>query len=77
MKKYILNLISEKGYDLEDVLKVEKNGEDHFVPVALVVDAILKMDKKTQGQIRDKLVMIDFANGDIRDFLKYIVAGLV
>ena len=77
MNKYLKALLSEKGYDLEDRINVNVRGENHSLPLQVVNDAILSLDKNIQKQIRNKLVMIDFNNGDILDFYKYIVKGLI
>lgn len=74
MKKYLYTLLEEKGIDVMDYITV---GEDpmfgaQIIMINDIVKFILSSDKNTQKQIRNKLVAIDFMNGDVMDFIKYI-----
>lgn len=74
MKNYLYTLLDEKGIDVNDFVTV---GEDPFwgpqiIQLDEIVRFILTSDKATQKQIRNKLVAIDFMNGDVMDLFKYI-----
>lgn len=72
MKKYLNNLLAEKGIDKEEILEVEGQSGVNFIPVGCVVEAILMAQKAEQEKIRKILVKIDFMNGDILHFFKHL-----
>lgn len=72
MKKYLNNLLAEKGIDKEEILEVEGQSGVNFIPVGCVVEAILMAQKAEQEKIRKILVQIDFMNGDILHFFKHL-----
>jgi hypothetical protein len=64
--------------DLPYVLfEIPINGETHFIDNETVIDSISKMPIENQKQIRDKITMIDFHNGNVNDFLKHIAKFLI
>jgi len=78
MKKYLYTLLKEKGIDINEIIIVD---EDElfgavFMNLGDIVDFILKQDKRNQEKVRDTLVKIDFCNGDVMDYFKYIGKGL-
>lgn len=73
MKKYLVNLIMEKGKKMDDTIEldghvgltyqmlvdfIEENGDQHLI-------------------IRETLVKIDFKNGDVFNYLKFLAGGMV
>ena len=75
MKSYLENLITEKGWDLVEVLKAE---EGHVgLTWHVVIEFICDLPKEVQQKIKDKLVIIDFRNGDVFHFFNYIINGMV
>lgn len=77
MKRYLKNLIEEKGVDLEDTI-TELEEIDHFgVTYKMLVDFIANLPQHIKSEIRDKLVYIDFKNGDVFHYLKFIAVGMV
>ena len=74
MKRYLTNLITEKGRDLEDEI-----GLDGQIGLTwgMLVDWIAEAAKPYHGQIRKTLVMIDFKNGDVFHYLRHLAAGMV
>tara|TARA_R110000822_G_scaffold124309_3_gene258806 strand:- start:1571 stop:1810 length:240 start_codon:yes stop_codon:yes gene_type:complete len=77
MKNYLNTLIAEKNLDLNTTIEVE-GGEwgTNFIPLEVIVDFISQLDSPTQKQIKNTLVKIDFNNGDIMHFFKYIAEGI-
>lgn len=69
----------EKNIDLGDVFEFEDSeGRFNQMEYNIVVEAI-KMaseEKQKQKQIKEKLVLIDFKNGNALDFLKHLGKGL-
>ena len=73
MKTYLTNLIEEKGKELDTPIKIE----GHFgMTLENVVEFICSLSEKDQKECRNKLVYIDFKNGDVFHFLQYIAEGM-
>ena len=60
-----------------EVFEIENNGELHLIDNEMIIESIGNMPIAIQKKIRDKITAIDFMNGDINDFLKYIAKGLI
>ena len=73
MNTYLTNLIEEKGKSLETPVEIE----GHFgMTLANVVEFICSLPLEVQKDCRNKLVYIDFKNGDVFHFLDYIANGM-
>lgn len=73
MRTYLNNLITEKGKDLDSTI----NLEGHFgLTYKMLVDFICEA-KEYHTQIRTTLVKIDFANGDVFNYLNHLANGMV
>ncbi len=73
MRKYLTNLITEKGVSTE----TEINIEGHFgLTYDMLIDFICEA-KQYHEQIRTTLVKIDFMNGDVFHYLKHLTEGMV
>tara|TARA_B100001093_G_C26429683_1_gene843449 strand:+ start:120 stop:365 length:246 start_codon:yes stop_codon:yes gene_type:complete len=71
--KWIDTLIEEKGLDLEYMFEV--NGPVYgmnMIPLEAVVEQIKVFHPDTKKMTKNRLVEIDFKNGDIMHFFKYI-----
>ena len=73
MKNYLTNLIEEKGKSLDTPVKI-----DGHIGMTLenVVEFICQLPAEVQKDCRNKLVYIDFKNGDVFHFLDYIALGM-
>ncbi len=60
-----------------ELFEIPINGEMHFIDNETVIDSISKMSIENQKKVRDKITMIDFRNGNVNDFLKYIALHLI
>jgi hypothetical protein len=78
MKKYLTDLFTEKGYNLDHVLEVPSKGiyGTNYIPLESVIEFVCKLDKDTRVKIRKTFVMIDFKNGDIMHFVNHIAKGM-
>ncbi|MFT6903895.1 MAG: hypothetical protein ACJAS1_000540 [Oleiphilaceae bacterium] len=79
MKKYLTNLITEKGVSLDAEITGLKDsifGEVIGMTWNDVVDFIVE-NKEYHSKARNTLVAIDFKNGDIFHFLRYLAQGMV
>jgi hypothetical protein len=64
--------IEEKGIDLEDSFEVDVNGETNFFTYEVVTEAILSAPINEQAKIKNMLVEIDFKNGDVKHYLRFL-----
>jgi len=73
IEEYIITLFDEKGYDLnEDIL------DGVFgLNVYAVAEYVANARRRDQETIYDNFTKIDFANGDVYDFLEHIAEGMV
>jgi hypothetical protein len=76
MKTYLNNLIEEKGLDLEEIIEVQGESGTNFIPLGVVVEHILIAPDHEKKQIRNVLVKIDFKNGDVMHFFKYLAEAI-
>lgn len=77
MKTYLNNLISEKsGFDMETVIEAEGPSGANFMPLSILVDAILAAPAAEQKGIRNMLVRIDFRNGDVLDYFRHLAQAI-
>jgi hypothetical protein len=75
IETYLETLISEKGRDID----ADLNKQGHInLTYRHLIDFIASVardeDKKA---IKEKLISIDFANGDVFHFLDYMVDGMI
>jgi len=73
MRNYLNTLLEEKGLSLDTVIEAEgKEWGVNYIPLAIVVDFLATADKNTQATAKNNLVKIDFHNGDVMHFFKYV-----
>lgn len=73
MKTYLTNLITEKGFSMNDCIELD----GHFgLTYQMLVDFILSVPEHHHA-IRSTLVKIDFMNGDVFHYLNHLAAGMV
>ena len=73
MRTYLVNLITEKGRDLDDAITLDGH---YGLTWEMLVDFICSMPEYHQT-IRNTLVTIDFRNGDVFHYLTHLAAGMV
>lgn len=77
MKTYLYTLLEEKGIDLDDTFEITTGGNLHIFEYGAILEAILSAPEGEQQAIRKNLVKIDFANGQIEDYLQHLAKALV
>jgi len=71
--KWLYTMLEEKRIDMEDTFEIEsENSGWNLIPIGAVAEYMTQSDVNTQGQMKNNLVAIDFKNGDIKHFLKYV-----
>jgi len=71
--KWFKTFIEEKGLgEKEETFVIKWNGSTHLVESNVVMDLIKNCTTHEQSKIRETLVMIDFRNGDVWDYIKFL-----
>lgn len=70
--KWLDTLIVEKCIDLEQTFEVEGDSGTNTIPYGVVVEHIKITTKQEQEQIKKALVLIDFNDGDVYHFFRYL-----
>jgi hypothetical protein len=68
--------LEEKGVDLDCVLEVEGPSGLNLIPVGVLVLAMKAAPEVEQVGIREMLVKLDWANGDVMGYLKHLAGAL-
>ena len=75
-KKYLETFFDEKEIRFES-WEIEHGGQTHFIDTEYVIEAIKIAPTHEQKQVADTLRKIDFANGNVNHFLKFLAEALV
>jgi hypothetical protein len=74
MKNYLETLFEEKGIDVER----DVNLEGHIgLTVQMILDYVCQTPKHIQKKIKNTFVQIDFRNGDVMDYVRFLANGIV
>ncbi len=76
MKKYLKNLIDEKGIDANLTFQVKGETGINLIPIGVVIEHILLAPIKEKKAIKDWLVKIDFVNGNVLDYFKHLAQAI-
>ncbi|EFO31303.1 conserved hypothetical protein [Roseibium sp. TrichSKD4] len=70
--KWLDTLLEEKGIDLEQGLTVKGPSGPNYMPVGVIVDAIKSAPETERAAIKKTLIMIDFHNRSVVDYLRHL-----
>jgi hypothetical protein len=73
--KWLKIFLEEKNIPLDTDIVIRNNYGDNFLTLGVVVEFLSKLDNNSQEKIQNKLVMIDFNNGNVINFMRYIAQG--
>ena len=73
---WLNTLIEEKNLDTNHTFEVEGANGMNFIPLAVVIEHINIAGRYEQIKIKDILVKIDFANGDVMHFFNHLAQAL-
>jgi len=74
--KWLDTFIAEKGIDLEATFQFDNDNGFNIMPYGVVVEAIKTTTGSERASIKNTIVKIDFANGDVLDFFRHLGRGL-
>ena len=69
--------IEEKNLNTEEWEITAADGPVHFIDTEVVIEHIKIASPAEQKQIKDIIVKIDFANGNINHFFNHLAQGIV
>lgn len=70
--KWIDTFIEEKGIDLQKVIEIKTEKNTHYFEIGNIVENIKATTLEEQSTIKDTIIKIDFYNGDILDYFKFL-----
>ena len=74
---YLNRFFTEKEIRFEMFEIKDKSGTLNFIDTDVVIETIKNCCEEEQKKIANVLRQIDFRNGDVNHFLKYLAVGLV
>jgi hypothetical protein len=75
--QYLETFFNEKNLPHQDWEIVGNDGQTNFIDSDVVIEAIMNCGDTEQNAIADMIRKIDFANGNVLDYLKHLATGLV
>lgn len=75
--KWLDRFLEEKEIDLEETFEFTYNKDLHIFDYGYVVEHMKLTDREEQKVLKEKLVLIDLCNGDVKHFLRYLAKALV
>lgn len=76
-KTWFKTFLEEKNAPTVSWFLLDKEGTSHFIDTDVVIEFVKGCDQETQKKIKSDLVMIDFKNGDINHYFKFLAQGIV
>ncbi|MCM3113621.1 hypothetical protein [Lederbergia lenta] len=76
VKSFFKIMIEEKDL-LDEVIPIEHNGTQHIIEVAYLLELIESASKEDQEQIKTDFSLIDFRNGSLLHYLKYLASAYI
>ena len=76
-KTYLTNFFEEKEISYQQFEITDENGLLHIIDTEIVIEAIMNCSIKEQFLISDTLRKIDFHNGNVVEYLKFLAEALV
>jgi penicillin-binding protein-related factor A (putative recombinase) len=75
-QKYLETFFEEKEIKHE-MLEIEHAGEIHMIHTNAIINMIMQAPKTEQETIANTLRKIDFVNGDVNHYLKFLAEAYI
>ena len=75
-ENWLDTFVAEKGIDLEATFQFDNDNGFKIMPYGGVVEAIKTTTGSERASIKNTIVKIDFANGDVLHFFRFLGRGL-
>ena len=76
-ERWLDALIDEKELNRNHIFKIEYEGTIHLMKFKVLIESIIALPEKHQNKIKDKLVAINFRNGDYIHYFSYVAEALI
>lgn len=76
-QRWLERFIEEKELNLDHEFVFTKEGNTHFMSLEFLVELMFKAPKHEQEQIKNKIVYIDFKNGDVMHFFNFLAGAYI
>ncbi|MFT9494348.1 MULTISPECIES: hypothetical protein [Bacillota] len=76
VKSFFRRMIEEKEL-LDEVIPIEHNGFQHIVEVGYLLELIENASEKEREQIKNAFSLIDYRNGDLMHYLKFLAGAYI
>ena len=77
LENYIKRYLKEKNIDINESVFIEDGQITHQVRIKTIIKFITKLDNQSQLDVYKKFEMIDFINGNVMHFIKFIATGMI
>ncbi len=77
MIKYLETFFAEKDLVEENWELTDEQGVTHWISSAVVLEQLAIAPREEQEAIANVIRKIDFANGNVNDFLKHLAGALI
>ena len=74
--KWLDTFLAEKNIELDNTFEFNNENGFNLMTYAVVVEYVKNTAKENQTKIKNTLVKIDFLNGDVLHFLKFLGKGI-
>ena len=74
--KWFTTFLEEKDRPFEMFTVTADDGVDHIMSTDVIIETIMNCNAKEQKGIKDMIVRIDFANGNVNHYFKHLGQGL-
>lgn len=75
-KSFFRRMIEEKEL-LDEVIAIEHDGYQHIVEVEYLLELIESASEKDREQIKNAFSLIDFRNGNLMHYLKFLAGSYI
>lgn len=75
--RWLTTFIEEKGLDLDHEFTYTHRDMTHFITLGFLVEVMVIAPANEQKQIKDKIVYIDFKNGDVMHFFNFLAEAYI
>lgn len=73
---WLNTFIDEKGIDREEVIEATGVSGKNFIPVGCLLEAMEQAPTCEQQAIKNTIVRIDFANGDVMHYFRHLAQAI-
>lgn len=72
MKNWLMTFLTEKSINLDETFEINVNNVSNFFTYEVIVELILSSSPSEQKMIKETLIKIDFKNGDVKHYLRFL-----